>query len=348
MDMANIQKGRASLLYEEPPLVLGAASIVGEKEGNGPIGSCFDKIEMDPLLGKKNWEEAESELLRRTAELAIEKSGIKREEIRYFFGGDLQAQLSATSFGCQELKIPMFGLYGACSTMAEAMQLGTMAVAGGFADHVLAAASSHFASAEKQFRFPLEYGNQRPYSATWTVTGCGAVILSDGRSRKTDRKEKPLAVISGITTGRIIDMQCRDAMNMGAAMAMAALDTILTNFKDLGVDEKYYDRIITGDLGKIGRRLLLDYMYKAGYDMESRYMDCGICIFDGETQDTHAGGSGCGCSASVLCGYILPKLRDREWKRVLFVPTGALLSTVSFNEGRSVPGIAHAVILESR
>ena len=157
-----------------------------------------------------------------------------------------------------------------------------------------------------------------------------------------------MAVISGITTGRIIDMQCRDAMNMGAAMAMAALDTILTNFKDLGVDEKYYDRIITGDLGKIGRRLLLDYMYKAGYDMESRYMDCGISIFDGETQDTHAGGSGCGCSASVLCGYILPKLRDREWKRVLFVPTGALLSTVSFNEGRSVPGIAHAVILESR
>ena len=233
--------------------------------------------------------------------------------------------------------------YGACSTMGEGLQLGSMTVAGDFADRVLVTASSHFASAEKQFRFPLEYGNQRPLSATWTVTGCGAVVL--GKEGKGGGGS-PLARVAGITTGKIVDMDFKDSMNMGAAMAMAALDTIVTNFKDLGVDERYYDRIITGDLGTVGRRLLLDYLLKAGHDIESRYMDCGIEIFDGSTQDTHAGGSGCGCSAAVLCGYILPRIQQGEWKRVLFMPTGALLSTVSFNEGKSVPGIAHGVVLE--
>lgn len=345
--MGETQRGRASLLFENPPLILAAASVVGKKEGEGPLGACFDRIEMDSMLGKKNWEEAESELQTRTANLAIEKSGLDKKDIRYFFGGDLLAQLIATSFGSMDLEFPMFGLYGACSTMGEAMQLGSMTVEGGFADHVLVTASSHFASAEKQFRFPLEYGNQRPYSATWTVTGCGAVILSrnDGRTRIGGKK--PLAKAAGITTGKIVDMQFKDSMNMGAAMAMAALDTIITNFRDLEVNETYYDKIITGDLGQVGKRLLLDYLNKAGYDIESRYMDCGIEIFDENSQDTHAGGSGCGCSASVLCGYILPKIRDKVWKRVLFIPTGALLSTVSFNEGKSVPGIAHGVILEN-
>lgn len=345
--MGETQRGRASLLFENPPLILAAASVVGKKEGEGPLGACFDRIEMDSMLGKKNWEEAESELQTRTANLAIEKSGLDKKNIRYFFGGDLLAQLIATSFGSMDLEFPMFGLYGACSTMGEAMQLGSMTVEGGFADHVLVTASSHFASAEKQFRFPLEYGNQRPYSATWTVTGCGAVILSrnDGRTRIGGKK--PLAKAAGITTGKIVDMQFKDSMNMGAAMAMAALDTIITNFRDLEVNETYYDKIITGDLGQVGKRLLLDYLNKAGYDIESRYMDCGIEIFDENSQDTHAGGSGCGCSASVLCGYILPKIRDKVWKRVLFIPTGALLSTVSFNEGKSVPGIAHGVILEN-
>ena len=238
----------------------------------------------------------------------------------------------------------MFGLYGACSTMGEGLGLGAMCVEGGFADHVLVGASSHFASAEKQFRFPLEYGNQRPYSATWTVTGCGAVIVSSGDCRG---KEAPLAKITAVTTGKIVDMDFHDSMNMGAAMAMAALDTILQNFRDLGVDETHYDKIITGDLGTVGRRLLLDYLMKAGYRIESRYMDCGIEMFSPEEQDTHAGGSGCGCSAAVLSGFVLPKIRNGEWKRVLFLPTGALLSTVSFNEGKSVPGIAHGVVLET-
>lgn len=340
------QKGKASVLFENPPLVLAAASVVGKKEGEGPLGEYFDRIEVDPMLGKKTWEQAESELQTRTTSLVIEKSGLKKEDIRYYFGGDLLAQLIATSFGVMDMEFPMFGIYGACSTMGEAMGLGSMVVDGGFADHIVVTASSHFASAEKQFRFPLEYGNQRPYSATWTVTGCGSVVISQNTGNKRIKGKKPLAKITGMTTGKIVDMQFKDSMNMGAAMAMAAMDTILTNFRDLEVDGNYYDRIITGDLGQVGKRLLLDYLVKAGYDMESRYMDCGIEIFDETTQDTHAGGSGCGCSASVLCAYILPKIRDGVWKRVLFIPTGALLSTVSFNEGQSVPGIAHAVILE--
>lgn len=340
------QKGKASVLFENPPLVLAAASVVGKKEGEGPLGDYFDRIETDPMLGKKTWEQAESELQTRTTSLVIEKSGLKKEDIRYYFGGDLLAQLIATSFGVMDMEFPMFGIYGACSTMGEAMGLGSMVVDGGFADHIVVTASSHFASAEKQFRFPLEYGNQRPYSATWTVTGCGSVVISNNTGNKRIKGKKPLARITGMTAGKIVDMQFKDSMNMGAAMAMAAMDTILTNFRDLEVNETYYDRIITGDLGQVGKRLLLDYLVKAGYDIESRYMDCGIEIFDEATQDTHAGGSGCGCSASVLCGYILPKIRDGVWKRVLFIPTGALLSTVSFNEGQSVPGIAHAVILE--
>ena len=291
------QRGRASIVFETPPVITAAASTVGKKEGDGPLGTCFDRVELDPMLGKKTWEEAESELQSRTAGLVIEKSGLSREEIRYSFAGDLLAQLIATSFGNVNLEIPMFGLYGACSTMGEGLGLGAMCVEGGFADHVLVSASSHFASAEKQFRFPLEYGNQRPYSATWTVTGCGAVILSSGSYRG---EEPPLAKITAVTTGKIVDMDFHDSMNMGAAMAMAALDTIVR-----------------------------------------------IEMFSPEEQDTHAGGSGCGCSAAVLCGYILPKLQSGEWKRVLFLPTGALLSTVSFNEGKSVPGIAHAVVLET-
>ena len=340
------QRGKASVQFENPPLVLAAASVVGKKEGEGPLGKYFDRIEINPMLGKKTWEQAESELQTRAASLAIEKSGLRKEEIRYYFGGDLLAQLIATSFGVMNFELPMFGIYGACSTMGEAMGLGAMVVDGGFADHILVSASSHFASAEKQFRFPLEYGNQRPYSATWTVTGCGSVVISANTGNRKIKGKKPLAKISAMTTGKIVDMQFKDSMNMGAAMAMAALDTILTNFRDLEVDETHYDKIITGDLGQVGKRLLLDYLIKAGHDIEKQYMDCGIEIFDEATQDTHAGGSGCGCSASVLCAYVLPKIRDGVWKRVLFIPTGALLSTVSFNEGQSVPGIAHAVVLE--
>ena len=261
----------------------------------------------------------------------------KRQEIRYLFSGDLLGQNIATSFGLMDYQVPLFGLYGACSTCGEALSLGAMCVAAGYADYVVAMTSSHFASAEKQFRFPLEYANQRPMSATWTVTGSGAYVLG---------KRKSNACITGITTGKIIDYGIKDSMNMGAAMAPAAADTICQNLKDFGRRPEDYDHIITGDLGSVGREILIDLLKKEGYDISEMHLDCGMLIYDPQTQDTHSGGSGCGCAASVLAGYILPGIIQKKWKRILFVPTGALLSKVSFNEGDPIPGIAHAVVIE--
>lgn len=334
-----MQKGKASLLFEHPAYITSMASIAGKKEGEGPLGSQIDVIEQDPMFGVENWEAAESAMQKQAADLALEKGGIHRRDIRYLFAGDLLGQLIATSFGTVDLEIPLFGLYGACSTMGEAISLGSMCVSAGFADKVLALASSHYATAEKQFRFPLGYGNQRPQCATWTVTGCGAVVLS---SKGTDKQVQ----VKGITTGKMVDMGTRDSMNMGAAMAPAAWDTIMRNFEDFGVDESYYDKIITGDLGEVGQKILLDFMKSKGHDLSAKHMDCGLEIFDNKSQDTHSGGSGCGCAAVTLCAHILPKLEDGTWNRVLFLPTGALLSTVSYNEGQSIPSIAHAVILE--
>lgn len=308
------------------------------------MGNLFDLVEQDDRMGKKNWEEAESELQKKAAKLALDKAGLLPGDIRYLFAGDLLGQLIATSFGLMELEIPLFGLYGACSTMGEAITLAAMAAAAGYGDRCMALASSHFATAEKQFRFPLAYGNQRPYSATWTATGCGAVILEG--SRGEEGQVRPLAKVTGVTTGKIVDFGLKDSMNMGAAMAPAAFHTIWQNFEDFGWDEHDYDKIITGDLGTVGQTILFDFMAKKGHDLSQIHMDCGIELYDREKQDTHAGGSGCGCSAMTLCAYILPKIQDGTWKRVLFVPTGALLSTVSYNEGQSVPGIAHGVVIE--
>lgn len=339
-----MQRGKASIEFEDPPVIISHASIAGKKEGEGPLGACIDVVEKDDMLGMENWEQAESAMQKKAADLALEKGGIRRREVRYLFAGDLLGQLIATSFGTVDLEIPMFGLYGACSTMGEALALAAMTVHAGYADRTMAIASSHFATAEKQFRFPLAYGNQRPQSATWTVTGCGAAVV--GKADKAgDMKNTPR--ITGVTPGRIVDLGAQDSMNMGAAMAPAAVHTIRQNFEDFGVDETYYDRIITGDLGEIGRKILLDMMKQDGHDLTDIHMDCGIEIYNNEQQDTHAGGSGCGCSAVTLCAYILPRLRSGEWRRVLFLPTGALLSTVSFNEGKSIPGIAHGVVIEN-
>lgn len=332
--------GKASIRFEKPPVIEAAAAIAGKKEGEGPLGKQIDLVLSDAMLGTDSWEQAESMLQKKTALMVMEKAGLKNSDIRYLFAGDLLGQLIATSFGLAGLKVPLFGLYGACSTMGESLSLAAMTVQAGYGDRVMAVASSHFATAEKQFRFPLAYGNQRPFSATWTVTGCGAVIVSAGEGRKG------MARITGITTGCIVDMGSTDSMNMGAAMAPSAYHTIRQNFEDMDVDETYYDRIITGDLGEIGQKILLDLMRQDGYHLEKVHMDCGMEIFDQETQDTHAGGSGCGCAAVTLCTMILNKLSEGSWKRVLFVPTGALLSTVSYNEGQSIPGIAHGVMLE--
>lgn len=349
MDNENKQSkmvGKQSIIFQNPPCIIAASSIAGKKEGEGPLGSLFDGIEEDSLLGKDTWEEAESELMKKSAEKVLQKAGLHSQDIRYLVGGDLLGQLIATSFGVVDLAIPLIGIYGACSTMGEAMSIGAMLVEGGFADKIMAITSSHFAGAEKQFRFPLDYGNQRPYSASWTVTGSGAVIIANRENTNTNGS-MPVILIKGITTGKIVDYGLKDSMNMGAAMAPAAYETIKQNFEDLGVKPDYYDKIITGDLGYIGKNILIDLLKESGYDISNNHMDCGIEIFSKEQQDTHAGGSGCGCSAITFTSFILKQLKEGIWKRVLFVPTGALLSKVSLDEGNSVPGIAHAVIVEA-
>ena len=328
--------GKQSISFERPPFIKAGASIVGQKESEGPLGNCFDEIEEDPFAGADNWEAAESALQKRAAEKVLEKAGLKQEDIRYIFSGDLLGQIIASSFGLLDLNIPLFGLYGACSTAGESLSLAAMSVAAGYAENALAVTSSHFASAEKQFRYPLEYASQRPLSTTWTVTGSGAFVVSTEGSVK----------ITGITTGKMVDYGIKDSMNMGAAMAPAAADTIAASLADFGRLPEYYDLIVTGDLGVVGRELLFDLLKQKGIDISRQHFDCGIAIFDDRKQDTHSGGSGCGCSAVTLAGYLLPKLESGELRRILFLPTGALLSTVSFNEGQSIPGIAHGVVLE--
>ena len=329
--------GKQSILFEENVYIEEPACVAGQKESEGPLGKLFDVVVEDAMAGMENWEEAESTLQQLAVDKLLEKWDGKKEDLRYIFAGDLLGQLIATSFGLMQYEIPMFGLYGACSTFGEALSLAAMTVHAGYAGHVIALASSHFASAEKQFRYPLEYGNQRPPASTWTVTGCGAAVIGT---------EKGEVCIRGITTGKVIDFGVKDSMNMGACMAPAACDTILQNLMDFGRGEKDYDRIITGDLGYVGQSILFDLLRKKGLDIKENHMDCGMTIFDQQTQHTNSGGSGCGCAAITLAAYIMPQLISGEWKRILFVPTGALMSTVSFNEGESVPGIAHGIVLE--
>ena len=330
-------KGLQSIEFEKSPYLVSSASVVGKKEGEGPLGKMFDMVEKEDLFGENTWEEAESTMQKEACLLAMGKAHVQAEDVRYLFGGDLLRQGVATSMGVEELEIPMFGLFGACSTSGEALALASMSVAAGYGDYMLAVTSSHFGSAEKEFRFPLGYANQRPLSAQWTVTGSGAFLVGTKRSHVR---------ITGVTVGKIVDYGLKDSQNMGACMAPAACDTIIRNLEDFGRTADDYNRIVTGDLGYVGQSILFDLMRGKGYDIKKNHMDCGMTIFDQRLQDTHAGGSGCGCAATTLSAYILPKLIKGEWKRVLFVPTGALMSTVSYNEGSSVPGIAHGIVLE--
>lgn len=337
--MMNQRIGKASMKPEVPVYILASASIVGKKEGEGPLGELFDMVGEDDLFGCNTWEEAESNLQKDAVYLAMGKAGVKPWDVSCIFAGDLLGQSIATSFGISLYEIPLFGLYGACSTCGESLLLGAMAIAGGFAEQVLCVTSSHFASAEKEFRFPLEYGNQRPLSAHWTVTGSGAFVLGGAGTGARAR-------ITGMTPGKIVDYGLKDSMNMGACMAPAAASTLEQHFLDFDRQPKDYDKIITGDLGSVGQKVLIELLRDKGYDISGVHMDCGMEIYDAQTQDTHAGGSGCGCSAVTLSAYILKQVEEGAWKKVLFLPTGALLSKVSFNEGQSVPGIAHALVLE--
>lgn len=338
--------GKASIKPKNPVYIINSASIVGTKEGEGPLGELFDMIGADDMFGCKTWEEAESNLQKDAVYMAMGKAGVTSQDISFIFAGDLLGQSIATSFGIAAYGIPLLGVYGACSTCGEALALGTMSIAGGFADKVLCVTSSHFASAEKEFRFPLEYGNQRPLSASWTVTGSGAFVLGKEPFSTENCPGGARGCITGLTVGKIVDYGLKDSMNMGACMAPAAASTLEQHFIDFNSQPEDYDKIITGDLGSVGQTVLIDLLRKKGYDISAVHMDCGIEIYDADKQDTHAGGSGCGCSAVTLSAYILKQLEDGNWNKVLFMPTGALLSKTSYNEGQSVPGIAHALVLE--
>lgn len=343
----NQRIGRASMQPAKAVYILGSSSIVGTKEGQGPLGLLFDMVGSDDMFGCKTWEEAESNLQKDAVYLALEKAGKKAEDISLMFAGDLLGQSIATSFGIASYQIPLFGVYGACSTCGESLTLGVISIAGGFAETAVCVTSSHFASAEKEFRFPLDYGSQRPLSATWTVTGSGAFVLGSEQEAENCKIARPRAKITGFTVGMIVDYGLKDSMNMGACMAPAAASTLERHFIDFNSQPEDYDKIITGDLGKVGQKVLFDLMKEKKFDISEQHMDCGMEIFDEATQDTHAGGSGCGCSAVTLSAYILKQLEEHNWKKVLFMPTGALLSKTSFNEGKSVPGIAHALVLEA-
>ncbi len=341
------KKGKQSVAFKRAPFIIGEASVVGKLEGEGPLGQYFDEICTDPLVNGKSWEEAESNLITKACRLAIANAGVARTELDCVIGGDLLGQLMATSFGVECLDRPFFGIYGACSTMGESMALAAMMVDGGYADSVLAVTSSHFAGAEKQFRFPLGYGCQRPKAASWTVTGSGALVIAGEEYPKKMHGAKGKKVrITGMTIGRIVDFGIQDSMNMGACMAPAAASTIAANLEDFERTPEDYDLIVTGDLGTVGSNILYDIMEEKGYSIRKKHMDCGIEIYDAIKQDTHAGGSGCGCSAVTLAGLLLRKMRAGVYRRILFVPTGAMLSPVSFHEDRDIPGIAYGIVLE--
>ena len=333
--------GQSTILLPNRPRIAASAAIAGKKEGQGPLRDEFDQIIEDDLFGEETWEKAESRFQYTAADLAIQKAGLTHGQIDLALGGDLLNQIMAASLAARELHIPFLGLYGACSTMAESLCVGSMLVDGGYAANVLCTASSHFCTAERQYRFPLEYGCQRPPTAQWTVTGAGSAVVS------ADENLPAICRATHVTLGRLVDMAIKDANNMGAAMAPAAADTLHRHLTDTGRSPEDYDLIITGDLGRVGHDLLLTLMQERGLPLlPNRYMDCGLEVFSPD-QDTHAGGSGCGCSAVTLCGYILHRFQRGKLKRVLFVATGALLSPTSNQQGDTIPGIAHAIALEA-
>lgn len=335
--MAIKRIGKQTVKLENPPSILSTYSIVGPKEGDGPLKDYFDLILEDDLWGEESWEKAESKIQESAIKAAISEGGFSIQDIDYLFAGDLLNQIIASGYSARQLAIPFFGLYGACSTMTESLSLGAMAIDGGFADKVICATSSHFSSAERQFRFPLEYGAQRPFSSQWTVTGAGATLLSSIGNGP---------YITHITTGKIVDPGITDVANMGAAMAPAAMDTMINHFKDTGFRPKDYDLIISGDLGSVGHSIVLDMMKKENYNIDKMFMDAGVEIFDPNTQDTHAGGSGCACSATVFNGYVFKEILKGKYDRVLLMSTGAVHSTLITQQGESIPGIAHAVTID--
>lgn len=325
--------GKQTLVFTNKPMIIGNYSIVGEKEGNGNFKEYFHYILKDDKFGEKTFEKAERKILEHALFHAVESAGLKIDDIDIMVCGDLLNQIISSTFSARQFKIPYVGLYGACSTMAESIAVGALMVDGKYAKNVLCGTGTHFSSAERQYRFPLELGNQRPPTSQWTITGAGASTLS---------LEGVGHYIVNATFGKVVDYGIMDVNNMGAAMAPAAMDTLIAHFEDTNTQPKDYDLILTGDLGKLGSEILMDLMENKGYKLNENYCDCGHMMFN-ENQRTFQGGSGAGCSAVVLNSYVMAKLTTGEYKRVLFCATGALLSTLSSQQGDSIPGICHAV-----
>lgn len=330
--------GEQTVQFEKKVSFMATASVVGQKEAQGPLSEHFDIIMENAEWGEDTWEKAESKMQKEALIRAVEKAQIDIKDINYLFAGDLLNQCISSTFGLIDFGVPYLGVYGACSTMAETVGLSAMTIDGGFANITAAVTSSHFCTAERQYRNPLAYGGQRTPTAQWTVTGAGAAILEDGG-------DGPF--VTHFTSGKIVDFGVTDANNMGAAMAPAAADTLCAHFRDTGRSPEFYDLILSGDLGVVGKAALIDLMYEKGYMISKNYDDCGCMIFDVEKQDMHAGGSGCGCLASTFCGYIMDMIKSGEVKNVLFMGTGALLSPTSTLQGASIPSVAHAVAVST-
>lgn len=334
--MAKYKRGRQSFVLNEPPVITTWASVAGKKEIEGPLSHTFDIKCRDTYFGQKTWEQAEKRMQQMALTKLADKAGLDQADFDLVFSGDLLNQCIGSSFSLRNTGIPHLGLYGACSTMAESLLLASMTVGGGFADKVVAMTSSHFASSERQYRFPLGYGGQRTPTSQWTVTGSGAALVcKDGTGPK----------ITACTIGTVTDLGIQDANNMGAAMAPAAYATIKAHFEDLGTGPKDFDLIVTGDLGQLGKELLMELARRDGISLGGKLTDCGTLIFDNTTQDVHAGGSGCGCSAITLCGYLLEQLHAGKLKKILFCGTGALLSPTSTQQGLPISGVCHAVCI---
>jgi stage V sporulation protein AD len=331
--------GRQTVALQTPPSVLSFANIGGKFEKQGPLHEYFDELEEDSFFGEKTWEKGESVMQKRVLQTAVQKAGLRTEQLDYILAGDLLNQCIGTSFGLRETNAPFYGLYGACSTMGESLSLAALLIDGGYASLAAAMTSSHFCTAERQYRMPVPYGSQRTPTAQWTATAAGCTILGS---------EGPGPYITHVTCGKIVDKGITDVNNMGAAMAPAAYDTLSAFFRDTSTSPRDYDLILTGDLGELGHEIVLDFFHRDGLDLAGNYLDCGMLLYDRDGQDMHAGASGCGCSASVLNGYLLSGMKSGKWRRILFAPTGALLSPTSSFQGESIPSVCHAVCFSAK
>ncbi len=335
--------GQGIFKIKNPIQIESYASVAGAKEGKGPLAEYFDEIIDDSHFGCATWEQAESKFQLEAVSLAVRKRNLVKEDIDLICSGDLINQCTGSSYGLRDLEIPFIGLYGACSTMAEGLLVSSVMTDSGAVKRSIAVTSSHFSTAERQFRSPLSYGGQRTPTSQWTCTASGAVVL-----KSVSEFEKNKVYITGGCIGKIADMGINDMTNMGSAMAPAGAETIKRYLKATGTVPSDYDYIITGDLGEVGSTLTKQLLMNENIDISPNHRDCGCMIFDNEKQDTHCGGSGCGCSASVLCGYFLPKLESGEIKNILFLSTGALMSPVTVQQGETIPAIAHLVHIERK